>query len=100
MRALIALCLVAGSCSYDFSKLRRPTDGGADVPLSIDGPEAGGDGRDTGGDLDAPARETGSVPTGQGCTAGNQCETGFCSDGICCESACSGVCLTCAGAGR
>ena len=29
---------------------------------------------------------------GQACTAGEQCQTGFCVDGVCCESACAGRC--------
>jgi hypothetical protein len=35
---------------------------------------------------------------GQTCGAADQCESGFCVDGVCCESACTGRCTTCASA--
>ncbi|MBL8915245.1 MAG: hypothetical protein JNM17_31365 [Archangium sp.] len=33
--------------------------------------------------------------TGVACTANTQCQTGFCADGVCCNSACSGSCDRC-----
>src|SRR6185436_18894773 len=33
---------------------------------------------------------------GQSCTAGDQCQTGFCVDGVCCDTACTGKCQFCA----
>jgi hypothetical protein len=33
---------------------------------------------------------------GQPCTTGAQCPTGFCADGVCCDTACTGICETCA----
>jgi hypothetical protein len=44
-------------------------------------------------------RPTGTVVVGQPCASGGQCATGFCFDGVCCQSDCSGVCQTCAAAG-
>jgi hypothetical protein len=35
------------------------------------------------------------VANGAGCAAGNQCESGICTDGFCCAGPCSGVCATC-----
>jgi hypothetical protein len=35
---------------------------------------------------------------GQSCSAAEQCESGFCVDGVCCEEACQGRCSTCASA--
>ncbi len=32
---------------------------------------------------------------GQACTAGDQCQSGFCVDGVCCDSACTGRCQFC-----
>ena len=32
---------------------------------------------------------------GAACGTGNECETGNCADGVCCESACSGTCVSC-----
>ncbi len=33
---------------------------------------------------------------GQDCTAGTQCGSGFCVDGVCCDTACTGKCFFCA----
>lgn len=35
---------------------------------------------------------------GAACVSAEQCQSGFCTDGVCCNSACSGVCETCAAA--
>jgi MYXO-CTERM domain-containing protein len=32
---------------------------------------------------------------GLACTAGKECQSGFCADGICCDQACSGQCEAC-----
>jgi hypothetical protein len=32
---------------------------------------------------------------GVSCTQANQCERGFCVDGVCCETACTSMCTTC-----
>ena len=32
---------------------------------------------------------------GKACGAGNQCQSGFCVDGVCCDAACSGQCQAC-----
>lgn len=37
---------------------------------------------------------------GTSCTASNQCSLGFCADGVCCNSACSGQCEACNLAGH
>lgn len=36
---------------------------------------------------------------GAECSSGAQCQTGHCVDGVCCSSACTGTCRTCAGNG-
>ncbi len=38
------------------------------------------------------------TPVGNGvaCTSGAMCESGFCTDGVCCEKACNGACESCA----
>lgn len=41
---------------------------------------------------------TTKLAKGQNCQAANQCSTGFCVDGSCCESACTGSCMACNGA--
>jgi hypothetical protein len=36
---------------------------------------------------------------GEACQAATDCQSGFCSDGICCKDMCKGTCMTCALAG-
>lgn len=45
---------------------------------------------------------TGTCKTknGTACTGGAECASGFCVDGMCCDSACDGVCASCNQAGR
>lgn len=35
------------------------------------------------------------MPNGSPCTGDSQCETSFCVDGYCCNSACTGLCVMC-----
>ena len=37
----------------------------------------------------------GKQPNGDACSAGTQCQSGFCVDGYCCDSACNGQCSAC-----
>jgi hypothetical protein len=39
-------------------------------------------------------------PLGTNCSAGEQCRSSFCADGVCCESACAGACQACGADGR
>ncbi|HET6281412.1 MAG TPA: PA14 domain-containing protein [Polyangia bacterium] len=47
---------------------------------------------------DTPVVPVGGDKTRLGalCLAASDCESGFCADGVCCESACAGVCASCA----
>lgn len=38
---------------------------------------------------------TGPLPAGQPCMTGNQCASGQCADGVCCGTACGGLCESC-----
>ena len=46
----------------------------------------------------SPARAA-KKPTGIACARRGECQTGFCEQGICCTTACTGTCLSCALAG-
>lgn len=35
------------------------------------------------------------LPDGDNCTAGDQCLSGFCADGVCCDTMCDTVCQSC-----
>lgn len=37
-------------------------------------------------------------PMGQACAAADECQSGFCVDGFCCNTACNGLCQACAAA--
>lgn len=37
---------------------------------------------------------------GEACGSADECESGFCRDGVCCESACSGTCRACSRAAK
>jgi hypothetical protein len=54
--------------------------------------DAGSDDAGDGGD--APV----GAANGAACTASAACASGFCVDGFCCETACAGICASCAGA--
>ena len=66
----------------------------------------GGDVKDASRDvpkLDAPSETGPDIPRaviGQTCQTADQCGSGFCFDGVCCATDCSGPCLTCASMAR
>lgn len=88
--------LLAAGCG---GKERLPTSGaspakdGSPPPASNDGgSDAATDaGQRPGGDL---------AQLGSSCTRGADCRSGFCADGVCCNIACTGPCVTCAPSGR
>ena len=49
--------------------------------------------------VDHPGATVPTLGNGDTCTANADCKSGFCVDAVCCESACTGDCLTCAGMG-
>jgi hypothetical protein len=42
----------------------------------------------------------GAASANQTCTTGPQCASGFCVDGVCCDTACNGSCVSCALTGK
>jgi hypothetical protein len=82
--------------------LPGPSDGASDGQ-SADGPlEAGGDGppdvtdgaSGLGTDSFSPDVPAGR-PNSAACTLAAQCQSGFCVDGVCCNSGCSDTCMSC-----
>ncbi len=79
--------------TMDASAADTPADvGPGDAPVSM--PEAG---MPEAGTPDAlqempPAKKV----NGETCAAGGECASTFCVDGVCCESACAGLCEACA----
>ena len=51
----------------------------------------GGDGRCTPG-----TRPSGPQANGQRCGTGGECQSTYCAEGVCCNTACTGACETCA----
>jgi hypothetical protein len=45
--------------------------------------------------IDATPLPDGGLANGQACTTGTECESGNCSDDVCCDTACSGDCDAC-----
>ncbi|HUT99812.1 MAG TPA: trypsin-like peptidase domain-containing protein [Myxococcota bacterium] len=48
---------------------------------------------------DDPLCQTTLKPLGESCGDGSECDSTFCTDGVCCESTCSGQCQACDVAG-
>jgi hypothetical protein len=93
---------VAGACVSD----EVPATSLGRYPESDAGPGGGG-GRDGGADapgVDADAAGNPDVAgpdvapalNGATCATGSTCASGRCVDGVCCESACAGACMSCA----
>ena len=79
---LVAIATMAAGCRS------RPLDGvGGTGTISLDG--GSGDG---GAALDVPR----AWPLGAACANRSDCSSGFCEDGVCCNSACGGACMSCA----
>src|SRR5262245_42234099 len=84
-----AVCLLGSvSCSGGATYQRISLDGSqTDTPV----------GRDAAADSSGPRRP--GEPTGQSCSAPDDCLSGFCFDGVCCATDCSGPCSSCASQG-
>jgi len=64
------------------------------------GSSAGAGGRAAGGSSGSGGSAGSGAPLGTACTQANKCASGFCSDGVCCDLACTGPCAQCSAAGK
>lgn len=103
----VALCALGlSACSSDSFEPSAGS-GGASVDGGAGSSGTGGGTSGTGGTgaqdagADAPADVvTGSQPTGSACTAGPDCQSGYCVDDVCCDTACDGACVSCGLTGK
>jgi len=73
------------------------------IPFGVDSPSDAALGPDTQQVLEpsadgrcVTAGAAATTPNSAACTCDNECASGFCTDGVCCASACNGTCLSCA----
>ncbi len=90
LSALAGFALVAGCTVPNNPPLPPPVDLDAAVLL-----DAGEDIEDAGGDAGGDAGKPGSA-----CTLPGDCSSGFCTQGLCCDSPCRGACVSCAVPGK
>jgi hypothetical protein len=95
--SIIALAAVAG-CSGGSNQMH--IDGGVTKDSGVTKKDMGmvQPGTDAGSPVDHSTG--GTTQIGQSCKVGTDCSSGFCADGVCCKTACTGTCETCAAAGN
>jgi hypothetical protein len=112
---LVAGASIAAGCTTDDSGSvvqpgrpdgAGPADARGDFPGQGGGGGGGaggmGGGNGGGGGVDAPVSDGGGgclggegKPIGAACGCASECRSEFCVDGVCCNTACSGACLSC-----
>ncbi len=90
----------AGGCG-DAGATHLNNDGGAGGKTGkTDGPPQGNAdaaaGHPGGGEDGGSVIVTGKQANGNACGADGDCDSGFCRDGVCCNTACTGLCQACA----
>lgn len=89
--------LVAG-CAVD---ARNPSAGLGDVEgACLPGARCDAGAVQTGDGDASPPSAVNAFGLGDACGSPTECASGFCVDGVCCDSACDGVCSECSAAGR
>jgi hypothetical protein len=87
MRISPVVAVFAAFCALPAACKQRELDPDAAAPML----DAGSDGA-----IDAPGAGGAVIkPLALGCAAGSECASGFCVDGVCCDTACDGQCSTC-----
>jgi len=82
----LALGAAVGGCK---SSSGNPTDGGGKLEGGVDGAKCTGAG-------DAGGNGTGGTKmNGDACACAGDCQSGFCVDGVCCNTACTEACKAC-----
>ncbi|MDX2024687.1 MAG: hypothetical protein SF187_30875 [Deltaproteobacteria bacterium] len=81
-------CSAAGQCTVDAACLAKCTSNADCASNQMCDPST----------MMCVAKVT-KFPRGADCQNAGQCETGFCSQGVCCDSNCTGMCKTCAAVG-
>ncbi len=69
---------------------------GAQMGMAVGGARGAGGQVGSGGGLGGAAPGPDPISLGLSCEVGGDCQSGFCIDGVCCNSACQGSCRSCA----
>lgn len=87
--------LISGVEDYRYEdQSAEDAGGGSDTATSSTGAGAAG-GPATGGSGTNSTGSGAALPNGDSCAEANQCASTFCSDGVCCDRPCDGVCEAC-----
>lgn len=97
--AAVLLAVGLAGCGSSFEPAPADSVGGPDGGGSS-GSGAGGSAAGASGSAGAaPIVNPGAHPLGTSCASSDDCESGHCADGVCCDRACDGSCESCAANG-
>ncbi len=90
------VCCAVASCSGACQSCAVPGHEGTCAPVAA-GTEVAGSCSDA---QACDGSGTCKAKNGTACASANACASGFCTDGVCCENACNGTCVSCNQPGR